>query len=279
MPINGVTMYKRVSVRVSDSDVDTAYIDAGRGPVVLLLHGSGPGVSAAANWSTTVPALAEHFRVVAPDLLGFGDTLRPLGLSFAGPVWVEHIIGLLDALGVDECSVVGNSFGGSLSLRLSLHAPERVRRQVLMGPGGVAFTLTPQLEAAWGYQGTTEDDMRALLRLFVHDPTLVTDDVVRARNDAALRPGVLEEYAQMFPPPRQKLLDAGALTDRQFASVVADTLLIHGREDQIVPLSVAVDMVRKIPNAQLHVFGKCGHWVQIEQAARFNRLVLDFLQS
>lgn len=94
-----------------------------------------------------------------------------------------------------------------------------------------------------------------------------------------MRPGILEEYAKMFPPPRQALIDAGVLTDSQLGSIRQETLIVHGRDDRIVPLSVGVDLVRKIPNAQLHVFGNCGHRVQIEQADRFNRLVLDFLQN
>lgn len=271
-------MYKRVTVSVDGHDVETAYLDEGDGPVVLLLHGSGPGVSAQANWSRTVPALSEHFRVIAPDLLGFGETVRPEGLSYIGPTWAGHVLGFLDTLGVQQCSVVGNSFGGSLSLRLSLLHPNRVERQVLMGPGGLKFTATAALERAWAYQGRTESDMWDLLASFLHNPGLLTPEVVKARHQAAMRPGVLEEYAQMFPAPGQRLIDAGALSPSELRSINQETLIVHGRDDKIVPMSVGVDLVNMVPNAQLHIFGKCGHWVQIEAADRFNRLVLDFLK-
>lgn len=278
-PSEAEWMYKQIPVPVAGGEVDTAYFDEGNGPAVLLLHGSGPGVSAEANWVRTLPALSGQFRVVAPDLMGFGQSPRPDGAAYEGTTWIEQAVGLLDALGISQCSVIGNSFGGALSLGMSLLHPHRVTRQVLMGPGGVAFTATPALERAWGYAGTTEAEMHELLVSFVYDASLVTDDIVTARHAAAMRPGILDEYAKMFPPPAQQRIDSGALSVEQLQSITQDTLVIHGRDDRIVPLTVGVDLVRSIPNAQLHVFGKCGHWVQFEQADRFNRLVIDFLQN
>ena len=148
-----------------------------------------------------------------------------------------------------------------------------------MGPVGVAFPITAALDAAWAYSGSTEADMRAQLMDFVCNPALVTSDVVTARHAAAMQPGVIESYLQMFPAPRQQWVQALALTDDELRSIGQDTLILHGREDRIIPLSASEELVRKIPRAQLHVLGQCGHWVQIEQAHRFNALIANFLNE
>ena len=121
---------------------------AGDGPAVLLLHGSGPGVTAWANWRLTLPALAEHFTVVAPDIVGFGFTERPDDAVYDLDTWTGHAIAVLDALGIDRAHVVGNSFGGSLALSLAIRHPDRVRNLVLMGSVGVPFRITPGLDAS-----------------------------------------------------------------------------------------------------------------------------------
>mgnify|MGYP003343354768 CR=1 FL=1 len=126
--------------------IATNYHDSGEGSPVLLLHGSGPGVSAYANWRLTMPALATRMRVLAPDLVGFGYTERPDGVSYVVETWRRHIVGFLDALGIERASVVGNSWGGGLALDLAVTHPERVERLVLMGAVGVPFDLTPGLD-------------------------------------------------------------------------------------------------------------------------------------
>ena len=115
--------------------IRTNYHDqgAGKGSPVLLIHGSGPGVTAWANWRLTMPALATNFRVLAPDMVGFGYTERPAGVQYNMENWVSHILGFMDALGIEKAHVVGNSFGGGLALALAIRAPQRVDRLVLMG--------------------------------------------------------------------------------------------------------------------------------------------------
>ena len=115
--------------------------------------------------------------------------------------------------------------------------------------------------------------------MFAYDPRLVTDDLAQLRYDASVRPGIQEAFASLFPPPRQTALDALSLPDDVLAAVPHDTLLVHGREDRIIPLSSSLRLLDLIPNAQLHVFGRCGHWTQIEQSDRFVRLVVDFLSD
>lgn len=251
---------------------------AGSGEPVLLLHGSGPGVTAWANWRLTIPALADRFAVVAPDVVGFGFTERPPDFAYDLPAWTTHVTGLLDALGIGSTHVIGNSFGGALALSLAATHPDRVRRLVLMGSAGTHFEITPGLEAVWGYEPSVEN-MRSLLDLFAYDRELVNDELAQLRYEASVRPGIQEAFAALFPPPRQAALDVLAQPDEVLAGLPQETLLVHGREDRVIPLASSLRLFGLIPRAQLHVFGRCGHWTQIEHADRFNRLVVDFLSE
>ncbi|MCA8202531.1 MULTISPECIES: alpha/beta fold hydrolase [Burkholderia] len=260
--------------RIVAGGLDTNYHDVGDGPPVLLIHGSGPGVTAYANWRLTMPALAEQFRVIAPDMAGFGETERPRDYVYSMDHWVDHALGLLDALGVERAHVIGNSFGGALALALAIRAPERVGRLVLMGAAGTRFTLTEGLDAVWGYTPSIAN-MRGLLDIFAFDRTLVNDELAKLRYDASVRPGYQEAFANMFPAPRQRWVDALASDEVKLRALPHDTLIVHGREDRVIPLDSSMRLLELLPNAQLHVFGNCGHWTQIEHAARFNRLVID----
>lgn len=249
---------------------------AGDGPPVLLLHGSGPGVTAWANWRLTIPVLGRHFRVVAPDIVGFGFTQRPEDVAYDLATWTAHAVGVLDALGIEQAHVVGNSFGGALAMSLAIHHPERVSRLVLMGSVGVSFAISPGLDAVWGYEPSVEA-MQGLLHLFAYDPDLIGPDLARLRYEASTRPGVQEAYRAMFPVPRQRALDAMTHAAEAIATITAPTLVVHGRDDRVIPLQNSFDLLGLIDDAQLHVFGHCGHWTQIEHAAAFTALVTDFL--
>jgi len=251
---------------------------AGEGPPVLLLHGSGPGVSAWANWRLTIPALAQHFRVVAPDIVGFGYTERPAGIRYDLSQWTSHAVSVMDAVGIERCHVVGNSFGGSLALSLAIGHPDRVAGLVLMGATGVPFAITPGLEAVWGYTPSVEA-MGELLGFFAYDQSLVGPDLAELRYRASMRPGVQEAFAAMFPAPRQRALDAITHRPDDIARIQSPTLIVHGRDDLVIPVANAVALLDLIDDAQLHVFGRCGHWTQIEHAEEFNTLVTRFLQA
>lgn len=256
--------------------VQTYVHDVGQGAPVLLIHGSGPGVSAWVNWRPVMPALARQRRVIAPDMLGFGLSDRPAGQVYNMDVWVQQAIDLLDALGLPQVDLVGNSFGGGLSLALAIRAPERVRRLVLMGAVGVPFAITPALDAVWGYTPSLAA-MRGLLDVFAYDRGRVTDELAQLRYEATIVPGVQESFAAMFPAPRQRWVDAMASAEADIRALPHETLVLHGREDQVIPVSNSLTLADWIPNSQLHVFGHCGHWTQIEHSARFAQLVNNFL--
>ena len=254
----------------------TNYHDQGEGAPVVLLHGSGPGVSAWANWRLVLPHLAQNFRTIAPDIVGFGFTERPEGISYDMETWLKHALGFLDAMEIDKAHVVGNSFGGALSVALAIHAPERVSRLVLMGSVGVEFELTEGLDFTWGYTPSL-DNMRKLLDLFAYNRALVTDELAQLRYEASMRRGVQEAYASMFPAPRQDGIRKICSQEADVKNIEHETLIIHGRDDLVIPVSCSEDLFRCIRNSQLHIFGNCGHWTQIEHNRRFNQLVTDFL--
>jgi pimeloyl-ACP methyl ester carboxylesterase len=256
--------------------IETNYLEAGAGRPVVLIHGSGPGVSAYANWRLTIPTLAGGLRVLAPDLVGFGFTERPPGVRYDLGTWTDQVLGFLDALGLERVDIVGNSFGGAIALALAGRHPERVDRLVLMGSVGVSFPITDGLDAVWGYEPSFAA-MRQILDFFAFDRSLVDDELAEVRYRASIRPGFQESYGAMFPAPRQRWVDAMVTPDEVIASLPHQTLVVHGREDRVIPLANAYRLLDLIPHAQLHVFGRCGHWTQIEHAAAFNRLVVDFL--
>ncbi|MGH3362610.1 MAG: alpha/beta fold hydrolase [Nocardioides sp.] len=256
--------------------VRTNYHDMGSGDPVVLIHGSGPGVSAWANWRLTLPALSDRFRVLAPDVLGFGYTERPRDARYDLDAWTGHLVGFLDALRLERVSIVGNSFGGALALSLATRHRERVDKLVLMGSVGVPFNVTPGLDAVWGFE-PSRANMRALLDLFAHDHTLVDDGLAQLRLEAATRPGVQEAYRAMFPAPRQDSVDAMTFDEDLIRAIQCPALVVHGRDDQVIPVSNSLRLHELIDDSRLHVFGRCGHWVQIEHAEAFNRIVGDFL--
>lgn len=261
---------------VQAAGITTNYHDVGDGFPALFIHGSGPGVSAWANWRLVMPALSEQLRVIAPDMAGFGFSERPAGIRYDLDTWVAQAIGLLDALGLEQADVVGNSFGGALALAMAIRHPQRVRRLVLMGSVGVPFDITEGLDAVWGYTPSFEN-MRRIMDYFAWDRSLVNDELAELRYRASIRPGFQESFGAMFPAPRQRWVDALASREEHIRALPHETLIVHGRDDRVIPLLTSLTLAEWIDRSQLHVYGRCGHWTQIEHAARFAKLVGDFL--
>jgi 2-hydroxy-6-oxo-octa-2,4-dienoate hydrolase len=260
---------------VDAGGIKTNYLEVGDGPPVVLVHGSGPGVTAYANWRLTMPGLAPAFRVLAPDMAGFGFSDKPGGVADLA-AWVGQIIGFLDALGIERASVVGNSFGGSIGIRLATDHPDRVDRLVLMGATGISFPITEGLDQVWGYQPSFEN-MRRILDYFAYSRELVNDELAEVRYRAALAPGVQEAFSALFPAPRQRWVEAITTPEEKIKAIPHETLIIHGREDKVIPLDNAYRLLGLIERSELHVFGRCGHWSQIEWADDFNALLVRFL--
>lgn len=262
---------------VDAQGIQTNYHDSGGdGLPVLLLHGSGPGVSAWANWRMNIPALATDHRVVAPDIVGFGYTERPTDFNYTMDNWIEHVIALMDTLSIDRFSLIGNSFGGALALGIAIRYPHRVEKLVLMGSVGVSFELTEGLDKVWGYTPTVEN-MKEIMAYFAYNQALVSDDLAELRYRASIQEGFQESFACMFPKPRQRWINAMTFSDAEIQSIKCPTLILHGREDLVIPPANSQRLFSLIENAQLHLFGCCGHWTQIEHAETFNYQVNHFL--
>jgi 2-hydroxymuconate-semialdehyde hydrolase len=256
----------------------THYHEAGSGETLLFVHGSGPGVTAWANWRLALPVFAEHYHVLAPDVLGFGYSERPPGITYGKDVWVAHLIAFLAAKNVKKCHIVGNSMGGGLAIALAVKRPDLVDRMVLMGSSGLSFPITPGLEAVWGYEPDRERMRTLIADYFAYDASIATGNLVELRYAASMQPGFQESYGSMFPPPRQNGVDNLATPVADIKQIASPTLLIHGRDDKVIPLATSYELLGLIPDAQLHVFGQCGHWTQIERMAEFNEVVATFLR-
>ena len=257
----------------------TNFHDRGSGPAILVLHGSGAGACAWANWRTFIPPMESRFRILAPDLVGFGYTETPANFPFRFmDSWVEQIIALLDATGIERAHVVGNSFGGSLALWLAWKHPDRFDRLVLMGPGGWPTRVNENLELLWDFEPTSEH-MRKAMSAMAHDQALVTEELVAMRLKAALRPGALDHFHRLFPAPRQRWLDAQVLPIHALQAIEHETLIVHGRDDRVVDPLVSWNLHQHLANSQLHMIGNCGHWTMIEQGARFRQLVANHFEE
>jgi len=222
------------------------------------------------------PSLAENLRVLVPDLVGFGYTETPDDFQFQFmSSWVDQIIALMDQLKISRAHLVGNSFGGSLTLWLATQHVEYFDRLVLMGPGGWPSIVNDNLAELWSYKPSVEN-MKRLMDIMAFDRALVTDELAQLRYQATIREGAQETFERVFPPPYQRWLDAQVLPVAKLRALANETLIIHGRDDIVVDPAVSMNLHKHIQNSQLHLFGNCGHWTQIEHAARFQRLVREF---
>lgn len=260
------------------------YNEAGEpgAPVVVALHGGGPGASSWSNFKGNLPALAEHFHCLLVDMPGFGGSDKPeldkQFFEFAS----DAVLALLDRLGVERTHLIGNSLGGGASLRIALDAPDRVGKLVLMGPGG-AFKPVFSPEPAEGIKllgqtaapgGATRENVEAFLRVMVYDQKFITEELIEERLAAAADPenreGLVRTMAT-FAEPR-----AGELW-RELDRIPHRTLMIWGRDDRTLPLDGALLALQQLPDARLHVFPRCAHWAQLEHQEEFDRLTIDFL--
>lgn len=258
--------------------IATNFHEAGSGDPVVLLHGSGPGVSAWANWHRTIPVLAERHRVLAPDLVGFGNTERPADLRYSSRAWFDHVRGFLDAMKIERTSIVGNSLGGFLALALAIKCPERVNRMVLMGTPSPGMKPTEGLAAMRTYEPSYESMEQLLITYFAVDPTIVTPELVRLRHEASIAPGVFETYRKMEINPKTGAVELG-IDAGDYTCIAAPTLVVHGREDRVIPVESGIELMNTLPNADLHIFGRCGHWTQVERANEFSVVVDQFLSN
>jgi 4,5:9,10-diseco-3-hydroxy-5,9,17-trioxoandrosta-1(10),2-diene-4-oate hydrolase len=255
----------------------------GSGPAVVFLHGSGPGASGPSNFGRNAGALAAAgYRALLVDSMGYGDSSKPVDRPYTLAFMAEAALTALTALGVDRATFVGNSQGGAQALWIALEHPERVDRLVLMAPGGLEerevymglrgirammkSLYSPPGPDAQGPGSLTRAGLEIVLQRQVFDQGMLDAQVVDDRWEAA-RQQPLHVFQTMQVPNLSGRL--GELS--------MPVLALWGMDDVFCPPSGAMTIATSVPNARVTLFTRCGHWVMVEHADTFNRLLVDFL--
>jgi 2-hydroxy-6-oxonona-2,4-dienedioate hydrolase/4,5:9,10-diseco-3-hydroxy-5,9,17-trioxoandrosta-1(10),2-diene-4-oate hydrolase len=263
--------------------------EAGDGPPVVLLHGGGPGASGVSNYSRNIDALAKQFRVIVPDMPGYGRSTKGVDQSDPFGYLADMIRGLLDELGVGTADLIGNSYGGAAALRLALETPHRVGKLVLMGPGGIGTTRgvptagLKSLLSYYGGDGPSREKLDAFIRTYlVYDGASVPDNLIDLRYAASIDPEVIANPPLQRPsgPLALRTLWRMDLTrDKRLTRLPTPTLVLWGRDDKVNRPAGGPMLVNLLPNADLVMTSHTGHWMQWERAELFNRLVVEFLST
>ncbi|MFI0733486.1 alpha/beta fold hydrolase [Streptomyces sp. NPDC021225] len=260
----------------------------GDGPPVLLLHGGGPGASGVSNYSRNIAELAQKYRVIVPDLPGYGRSTTGVDGTDPFGYLADNVRGLLDRLGLDKAHFVGDSYGGACALRLALDTPDRVGRMVLMGPGGVGttrlFVPTPGLSSLLNYY-TGEGPSRLKLEKFIRDYLVfnaaqVPDEIIDARYRDSIDPEVIANPPLRRPSGPKALRTLWKMDftrDARLARLSVPTLVLWGAADRVNRSSGGRMLAGRMPNCDLYMVANTGHWVQWEHAELFNRMCADFL--
>ncbi|AQV98293.1 3-oxoacyl-ACP reductase [Cupriavidus necator] len=251
------------------------YHEAGSGQPVIFLHGAGAGASGYSNFKGNYPAFAAAgFRAIVPDLLGYGLSSKPDLEQYDLDLFIRGIKGLVDTLGLRDIVLLGNSLGGAVALGYALAYPADVSRLILMAPGGVealdTYLAMPGIANMFAvYQSgkTGVEAMRAVMRMQLFDPALLTDDILEER----------APIAAMQTQAARSILKVPDMTAR-LHELRCPVLGFWGVDDQFNPASGASKLMAGCPSVRVVLVNRCGHWVQVEHRDMFNRTCLDFLQ-
>ncbi|MGE8410717.1 MAG: alpha/beta fold hydrolase [Pseudomonas sp.] len=271
-----------VRIQEGDLDLQLHYNDVGQGAeTVVMLHGSGPGASGWANFNRNIePLTSAGYRVILMDCPGWSKSDPIVCRGSRSELNARALKGLLDALDLDRVHILGNSMGGHTAVAFALANPQRVGKLVLMGGGtGGASPFTPMptegIKLLNGlYREPTIDNLKKMMNVFVFDASSLTEELFQTRLDNMLaRRDHLENFVASLAANPKQFPDFSP----RLHEISAPTLVVWGREDRFVPMDAGLRLLAGLPNAQLHVFNRCGHWAQWEHAEAFNRMVLDFL--
>jgi 2-hydroxy-6-oxonona-2,4-dienedioate hydrolase/4,5:9,10-diseco-3-hydroxy-5,9,17-trioxoandrosta-1(10),2-diene-4-oate hydrolase len=272
-----------------NGDTEIFYTELGSGDPVVLLHGGGPGASGLSNYSRNIEALAEHFRVIVPDMPGYGRSSKNLAQGDPFGALADAIRALLDHLDIESAHLVGNSYGGACALRLALDTPHRVGKLVLMGPGGIGTTRAAPTKGLntllnyYGGSGPSREKIADFIRNYlVYDAEALPESAIDERYQASIDPDVIAN------PPLRRPSGVGALKtlwsmdftrDDRLQTLQTRTLVLWGENDKVNRPAGGQMLIDRMPNADLFMAARTGHWMQWERAELFNRLVTDFLDG
>ena len=251
------------------------YLEAGRGDPVVLLHGMG---GEGARWMPTIKALTPHFRIIAPDQIGFGQSDKPL-TSYHSGVFAGFLAGFMQAIAVPRATLIGQSMGAGVALYLAVHHPEMVERLVLVN--GVGFRMAsdpPPPPPNWHARqianaGTLEESREYLQKLY-YNHSLVTDALVEQNLILRLRSAYTIESMQTA-----NARGLGGVNEEELRGIKAPTLLVWGMNDPLSPVSKADQLNAIIKGSRKVLIDKAGHFPFLEHPDSFNQIVLEFLKS
>ncbi len=261
---------------VNLGDTRVRYLDVGKGPAVVLIHGF---ASSLETWGTVVPVLAKSHRVLALDLKGFGWTDRPEG-DYSPHAQAQLVSALMKERGIESAVIVAHSWGSSVALDLALTEPEKVSRLALYD----AWVYEEQLpsffhlarasgvgELLFGLFYDQRPDERLAQAFF--DPSLVSEALVEDVERALERPGT--RAAALAAARGQRFAEVQG----QYKTIDIPTLLLWGREDRVTTLAVGERLSHDLPQARLVVYPRCGHFPMLEAAVastnELERFILD----
>ncbi len=277
-----VTELTERTVTVAGRDIFVA--EKGDGPAVVMLHGGGPGASGVSNYSRNIDALARSYRVIVPDMPGYGRSAKFVDHSDPFGYLADSIRGMLDELNVGTAHLIGNSYGGAAALRLALDTPGRADKLVLMGPGGIGTTRGVPTEGLksllsyYGGQGPSRDKLADFIRTYlVYDGAAVPDELIDLRYRASIDLEVVANPPLRRPSGLRTLWRMDLTRDRRLRTLPTPTLVLWGRDDKVNRPSGGPLLLNLMPNAELVMTSHTGHWMQWERADLFNQLVADFL--
>lgn len=259
-----------------DNNLTLHYLDIGAGPIVVWLHGSGPGASGHSNFKGNYPVFAENgYRNIVLDLPGFGRSDKPDDVNYDLAFFVSSLQGFLDKAGIDRCTLLGNSLGGAIALGATLAYPERVEKLILMAPGGVeereTYFQMPgilRMVEVFGQGPMGVEQMRQVMSLQLFDSNQLDEALLQERAAVAVtQPGNL--FSSMLVPNMTEQLN----------EIQVPILGFWGTNDQFNPPAGAFKVLDNAPNARFIMLNRCGHWVQVEHQALFNRECVNFLSA
>ncbi|KRW81235.1 alpha/beta fold hydrolase [Marinobacter sp. P4B1] len=274
---------KFVTIREGDADLNIHYNDTEAGDeVVVMLHGSGPGASGWANFNRNIQPLTDAgYRVILMDCPGWSKSDTIVNDGSRSHLNARVLKGLVDALGLNKIHIIGNSMGGHSAVAFTLEYPEHVDKLILMGGGtggGSLFTPMPAegiKRIGKLYREPNMDNLKEMMDIFVYDTSNLTEELFQTRLDNILaRKDHLENFVASTKANPKQFPDVG----HRLGEIENETLIVWGRDDRFVPMDTGIRLVNGIQRSELHIFNRCGHWVQWEYADKFNRMVLDFLK-
>ena len=258
--------------------INTHYYEAGAGEALILLHGGGAGADSFGNWRGCLNSFAEHYHVYAVDMIGFGFTDKPdpQDYSYTQQARNEHIIAVIETLGLASVNLIGNSMGGSTSMGVAIERPDLVNKLVLMGSAGVCAPITDELKSIMNYDYTT-DGMLRIVRGLTNPDFRFDEELVNYRHGLSIQDDTKQAYNAVMGWIREQ---GGLYYEEDYISrVTQETLVVNGKLDKVVPLSSAYKLLELIENSWGYILPGCGHWAMIEKPVEFTAATLSFLNN